>query len=75
MPDIATLRLMHESRERYFTTDKAILRQIMRADPDGGEFEPTERDYAEFERWAIEAFGQTAWDDYRVGGWDDDREW
>lgn len=43
---------------------------IQRADPDGGEREPTAQDYANFETWALATFGQGAWDHYRGNtGW------
>lgn len=48
---------------------RAQLRHIEHADPDGGEVEPTEADYAAHKRWAIEAFGLDTWNVYRAGGW------
>lgn len=46
------------------------LLQIQRADPDGGEREPTEADYAAFEAWVIRTYGRAAWDHYRGNtGW------
>lgn len=47
----------------------ADLRAIQRADPDGGEREPTTADYEAFQRWAIETFGRSAWKIYSTGGW------
>ena len=55
--------------------DKRTLNAIQAADPDGGETEPTEADYARHKTWAIESFGIEAWDAYRVGGWDDPADW
>lgn len=54
-------------------TEQAVLREIMRRDPDGGSVQPTEADYTAFERWAITTYGQAAWDAYRVPGWGEDR--
>lgn len=45
------------------------LRQIEAADPDGGETEPTEADYANHQRWAIETYGRAVWEQYRQSGW------
>ncbi len=45
------------------------LMAIQRCDPDGGEREPTEEDYAAFARWVVATFGQDAWDRYAAGGW------
>lgn len=47
----------------------AALRAIERRDPDGGEREPTDADYAAHKAWAIATFGQSIWEAYRVGGW------
>lgn len=45
------------------------LYAIQSADPDGQEREPTQADYDAFRAWVIAAYGQQAWDDYRMGGW------
>lgn len=50
--------------------DMADLLAIRRADPDGQETEPTEEQYAAFERWVIQYFGKTMLDRYR-GNWDE----
>lgn len=49
------------------------LYQIQRADPDGGEREPTEADYAAHEQWARATFGDPAWNAYRTPGWGEAR--
>lgn len=54
-------------------TELAVLREIMRRDPDGGSVQPTEADYAAFERWAVNTYGQAAWDAYCTPGWDEGR--
>ncbi len=41
-----------------------ILRSIARRDPDGGETEPTEADYARFKAEVIEAHGEAIWKRY-----------
>ncbi len=50
-----------------------MLRAIEQTDPDGGEREPTDADYARHEAWAIRTFGESVWRTYRQGGWDDAR--
>lgn len=50
-----------------------VLYTIQRADPDGGEREPTAADYAAFEAWARQGFGDAAWEVYSAGGWAQDR--
>ena len=48
-------------------TPTIVLDRIMRADPDGFPEEPTAAAYARHEAWAIDTFGQQAWDDYTSG--------
>lgn len=45
------------------------LRAIQAADPDGGPDEPSEADYARHRAWAIDTFGQQAWDRYTGTSW------
>jgi len=45
------------------------LRIIERADPDGGEKEPTDADHDAHRRWAVERFGREVWERYSRGGW------
>lgn len=47
------------------------LNAIMHRDPDGGQHEPTEADYAAHRAWALEAYGPEVWAVYTAGGWDD----
>lgn len=51
--------------------DMADLLAIQRADPDGWATEapPTEEQYAAFERWVVQHFGQAMLDRYRRSGW------
>lgn len=51
------------------------LKMIERCDPDGGEREPTEADYAAHEAWAVASFGRDTWETYRAGGWGEPTEW
>jgi hypothetical protein len=46
-----------------------ILRQIQLGDPDGGETEPTEADYARFEAGVIATYGRAAWNAYNGSNW------
>ena len=46
------------------------LKIIERNDPDGGSHQPTEADYANHQRWAIETFGMEVWKKYSQSGWD-----
>jgi hypothetical protein len=48
-----------------------ILRAIGRNDPDGGEREPTEQDYASFEAWVVKTYGPEVFRAYKIGGWDE----
>lgn len=43
----------------------SALDQISKADPDGGDHEPTDADYAAFENWAVQTYGRETWDSYR----------
>lgn len=52
--------------------DRNVLRAIQQADPDGGECEPTEADYARHREWAVDRFGEAAWRAYNTPGWGDD---
>lgn len=45
------------------------LRDIESRDPDGGEREPTDADYAAHKAWAVKAYGPEAWAVYVAGGW------
>jgi hypothetical protein len=47
------------------------LKVIESADPDGGEREPTDADYARHKAWAVESFGLDTWEHYQRGGWGD----
>ena len=42
---------------------------IERADPDGGEREPTDADHTAHRRWAVQRFGPAVWHRYERGGW------
>ncbi len=66
----SVLRDLREARLYWVTTDSTVLEGICSADPDGQGWRtspPTAEDYAAFRADVIETFGQTAWDDYRVG--------
>lgn len=49
------------------------LNAIMRSDPDGGDREPTEDDYRDFQAHVINRYGLDTWEAYRKGGWAQDR--
>jgi hypothetical protein len=46
-----------------------MLKSIESRDPDGGEREPTDADYARHKAWAIELYGADIWEQYAAGGW------
>lgn len=62
---------MYEDDEYWEPTGNEtpdFIQDIRNADPDGGYVQPTEADYKAFERWAIERFGQAAWNFYNSYG-------
>ena len=48
----------------------SILRAIRNADPDGGEFEPTDNDYRRFETWVTTTYGADFYREYMTGQWE-----
>lgn len=50
-------------------TDRKILNAIQACDPDGQPEEPTEAAYRDHEYWAVDTYGEQAWQDYCKGGW------
>ena len=49
--------------------DVKVLKAIASHDPDGGSADPTETMYKSFKAWALNRFGQRAWDAYNGQPW------
>lgn len=49
-------------------THRALC-DLLSRDPDGGEREPTEADYAAFERYALDTYGVEVWRTYMGSNW------
>lgn len=50
-------------------TSVTTLLAIQRTDPDGGQTEPTDAEYAQFEQAIARRYGQEALDDYYGSAW------